>query len=186
MALALSSPSLIDNIVSVDNAPVDARLGSDFGRYIQGMKKIDDSGVTRQAEADKILETYEKSLTIRQFLLGNLHRPDPQSNVQKFKVPLSIIAKSLDHLGDFPFRNPQDVRFLKPTLFVRGTKSKYVPDEVIPVIGQFFPKFELVDVEAGHWLISENPEAFRQGKASTFFPFVSILAWEVNYANKLP
>jgi hypothetical protein len=41
-----------------------------------------------------------------------------------------------------------------------------VPDEVIPAIGQFFPRFELVDIDAGHWLISENPEAFRQGMFS--------------------
>jgi hypothetical protein len=35
---------------------------------------------------------------------------------------------------------------------------------VIPIIGQFFPKFELADVEAGHWVISENPEGFRDGE----------------------
>lgn len=58
------------------------------------------------------------------------------------------------------------MRFLKPALFIRGTKSKYVPDEVIPLIGQFFPMFEMVDAEAGHWVISENPEAFRQGESS--------------------
>jgi len=48
---------------------------------------------------------------------------------------------------------------------VRGTQSKYVPDEALPIIGQFFPRFELADVNAGHWLISEQPEAFRQGKS---------------------
>ena len=60
MTLALHEPDLIANLISVDNAPVDARIDSDFGRYIQGMKKIDEAGVTRQAEADKILEPYEK------------------------------------------------------------------------------------------------------------------------------
>ena len=59
MALALHEPSLIANIVAVDNAPIDARLGSDFSRYIQGMQKIDEANVTRQAEADKILQPYE-------------------------------------------------------------------------------------------------------------------------------
>lgn len=162
MALALHSPSLIANLVSVDNAPLDARLESDFARYIRGMKAIDSADVTRQAEADKILAPYEDSLTIRHFLLGNLHRPDPESKVQKFRVPLAVLAKSLDNLGDFPYKDPTQVRFEKPALFIRGTKSKYVPDEVIPVIGQFFPRFELVDVDAGHWLISENPEAFRK------------------------
>jgi len=163
MALALHEPDLIANIVAVDNAPIDARLESDFARYIQGMKKIDSADVTRQAEADKIFEPYEESLAIRQFLLGNLHRPEG-SKAQKFRVPLSILAKSLDHLGDFPFKDPSEVRFSKPALFIRGTRSKYVPDEVIPIIGQFFPRFQLADVDAGHWLISENPEAFRQGK----------------------
>lgn len=79
-------------------------------------------------------------------------------------MPLHILAKSLDHLGDFPFKNPSEVRFVKPALFVRGTLSKYVPDEVIPLIGQFFPMFELVDIDAGHWVISEKPEEFRQGE----------------------
>lgn len=168
MTLALREPSLIANIISVDNAPIDARLESDFARYIRGMKKIDEADVTRQAEADKILQPYEESLTIRHFLLGNLHRPSPDSKTQKFRVPLPILAKALDNLGDFPFKNPDEVRFEKPALFVRGTRSKYVPDEVIPVIGQFFPRFELVDVEAGHWLISEKPEAFREGMYSPF------------------
>jgi len=52
-------------------------------------------------------------------------------------------------------------------LFIRGTQSKYVPDEVLPLIGQFFPRFRLVDVDAGHWLISEQPEAFRRGEHFT-------------------
>lgn len=167
LALALHEPDLVADLVAVDNAPVDVRLGSDFARYIQAMKKIDAADVTRQAEADKILEPYEKSLAVRQFLLGNLHRSaDGDGKTQKFRVPLPILAKALDHLGDFPFKDPGEVRFLKPALFVRGTKSKYVPDEVIPLIGQFFPKFELVDIDAGHWVISENPEAFRQGEPS--------------------
>lgn len=60
MAVALQDPSSIANIISVDNAPIDARIESDFARYIQGMKKIDAAGITRQSEADKILEPYEK------------------------------------------------------------------------------------------------------------------------------
>ncbi len=166
MTLALSEPDLVANLISVDNAPIDARLESEFARYVRGMKKIDGSDVKRLAEADKILEPYEQSLTIRQFLLGNLYRPEG-SSVQKFRVPLDILGKALDHLGDFPFKDPTAVRFEKPALFIRGTKSKYVPDEVIPAIGQFFPRFELVDIEAGHWVISENPEEFRQGERDT-------------------
>lgn len=162
MTLALQSPDSIDNIVSVDNAPVDAALLSSFGKYVQGMKKIEAAGVTKQAEADAILKPYEDSLVIRQFLLGNLHRPTGETK-QKFKVPLHIIGQSLDNLGDFPFKDPDAVRFNKPTLFVRGTQSKYVPDETIPIIGRFFPRFRMVDIDCGHWVTSEKPEEFRQG-----------------------
>ena len=204
MTLALAEPSLVADLVSVDNAPVDVRLASDFGKYVQGMKKIDEAGVKRQAEADKILAPYEEvsktaklapapnslpkasslslvrgirnspavyytlqSLPIRQFLLGNLFRPEG-STMQKFRVPLDILGKALNHLGDFPFKDPNVVRYEKPALFVRGTKSKYVPDEVLPAIGQFFPRFELADIDAGHWVISEKPEDFRQGKIIPF------------------
>lgn len=163
MALALRSPELVADIVAVDNAPVDVTLSRDFAEYVRGMKKINDANVTRQAEADKILSEYEESLAIRQFLLGNMYQPAGEK-FRKFRIPLDILGKSLDNLGDFPYKDPNEIRFEKPALFVRGTKSKYVPDELIPLIGQFFPKFRLVDVDAGHWLISEQPEAFRQGK----------------------
>lgn len=107
-----------------------------------------------------------QSLPVRQFLLGNLHR---QGGAQKFKVPLKILANTLDNLGDFPYKHPSEVRFLKPALFIRGTRSKYVPDEAIPLIGQFFPMFEMADIDAGHWVISEQPEAFRKGMCRTSF-----------------
>ena len=35
---------------------------------------------------------------------------------------------------------------------------------MLPVVGRFFPKFELVDIDGGHWVISEKPEEFRRGE----------------------
>ena len=66
-------------------------------------------------------------------------------------------------MGDFPFRNPDEARFEKPTLFIRGTESSYVADDVLPLIGKFFPRFQLRDIASGHWVISEKPEEFRTG-----------------------
>ncbi|KAI0503275.1 alpha beta hydrolase fold family [Xylaria bambusicola] len=164
MTLALDQPSLISDIVSVDNAPIDATLSRNFATYIRGMRQIEEAAVARQSEADSILTSYESDINIRQFLLGNTHRvphpEDQKKNAIKFRIPLDTLAKNLDNLGDFPFRNPDEVRFEKPALFVRGTQSKYVPDEAIPIIGRFFPRFELVDIDAGHWVISEKPAEF--------------------------
>uniref|UniRef100_A0A8H7NH02 AB hydrolase-1 domain-containing protein n=1 Tax=Bionectria ochroleuca TaxID=29856 RepID=A0A8H7NH02_BIOOC len=80
MTLALGSPDLVANIASVDNAPSDKSLGKGFADYVRGMKQIDASNCKRQAEADEILKQYEESITIRQFLLGNLYRPQARTS----------------------------------------------------------------------------------------------------------
>ena len=93
--------------------------------------------------------------------MTNLVKP-PNQNHYSWRVPINYLASSLDDMSDFPFKNPDELRFEKPTLMVRGTKSHYVPDETLPIIGRFFPRFELAEIEAGHWVISENAEEFRK------------------------
>ena len=162
MAVALRKRVPIGALISVDNAPVDAALKSDFGKYVRGMHKIEEAGVKKQSEADAILQEYEEALPIRQFLLTNLMRME--DGTQKFKIPIKYLASALDNMADFPFTDPEQARFEGPTLFVRGTKSHYVADEMLPTIGRFFPRFQLADVESGHWVISEKPEEFRKGE----------------------
>lgn len=94
-----------------------------------------------------------QEMLIRQFLLTNLIRSTSDSATTpslKFRIPVKILARALDDMAGFPF-HPDKARFDKPALFIRGTKSHYVPDEVIPLIGRFFPYFQLRDIEAGHW-----------------------------------
>lgn len=67
-------------------------------------------------------------------------------------------------MGDFPFKDPDELRYDGPTLFIRGSKSHYVADDVLPLIGRFFPRFELRDIESGHWVISERSQDFRKGR----------------------
>ena len=78
-------------------------------------------------------------------------------------------------MGDFPYRDPEEARYDGPALFIRGTQSHYVADEVLPVIGRFFPRFELQNIDCGHWVISEQPERFRQGKTGSFVSWISEL-----------
>lgn len=159
MTMALRNPDCCANIIPVDNAPVDAALSSDFPKYAEGMQAVERAQPKSQKEADKILQPYADSLPVRQFLLTNMMRPEPSAAL-KFRIPLNILSKSLDNMADFPFTNPEDTSFNKRALFIRGTKSHYVSDETLPIIGRFFPRFELVDIDAGHWVISEKPEEF--------------------------
>jgi hypothetical protein len=65
MTVALNSPSLISALVPVDNAPVNAPLKGDFGKYVQGMQHIEAQNVAKLSDADKILNDYEEvSITI--------------------------------------------------------------------------------------------------------------------------
>jgi len=161
MVAALRAPAKVANLIPVDNAPVDALLKSDFHKYIRGMRRILDANVSKQSEADEILKEYEEAVPIRQFLLTNLTK-DPKTQKLICRVPLKTLSNALDNMGDFPIKYPERFRYKGRTLIVRGTKSHYVADDVLPLIGDFFPAFQLVDIESGHWVISEQPEAFRK------------------------
>ncbi|KAL8791414.1 MAG: hypothetical protein Q9213_000030 [Squamulea squamosa] len=161
MTVALRSSGLLSALIPVDNAPVDAMLRSDFGKYLEGMREIESAGIKRQVEADHILSKYEDKLAIRQFLMTNLVK-SPDSNFLRLRIPVQTLASSLGNMGDFPFKDPTEACYKGPTLFIRGTQSRYVADDVFPVIGQFFPKFVVHDIDCGHWVISERPELFRQ------------------------
>jgi pimeloyl-ACP methyl ester carboxylesterase len=163
MAVALRKRVPISNLIPIDNSPVDAALKSDFGKYVDGMRAIEAAKPSKQSDADAILKPYENALPIRQFLLTNLVRSADNAHLQ-WRIPLKILAGALDNMADFPFKDPDEARFEGPTLVVRGTKSHYVADEMLPVIGRFFPRFELADVECGHWVVSEKPEEFRRGE----------------------
>ena len=107
---------------------------------------------------------------MRQFLLTNLVRT-PGSKTMHWRIPVPTLTAALGSLGDFPFKDPGAARYEGSTLFVRGTKSNYVPDDVLPLIGTFFPRFELHSIDAGHWVMSERPEELRQGKCR-YFPTI--------------
>lgn len=68
MAVALQSPERVSGLISVDNAPVNAALKSDFPKYVRGMQHVEQAKVSKQSDANKILEEYEevrRKLTIR-------------------------------------------------------------------------------------------------------------------------
>lgn len=60
MTVALRSPALVGSLISIDNAPVDAALKSDFAKYVRGMRQVEEQGVKKQSEADAILKDYEE------------------------------------------------------------------------------------------------------------------------------
>lgn len=60
MTMALRTPERVSGLISVDNAPVNATLKSDFPKYVRGMQHVENEKVKKQSEANKILEAYEE------------------------------------------------------------------------------------------------------------------------------
>ena len=61
---------------------------------------------------------------IRQFLLTNLE-PGSARKPQGFRIPLDLLDKGIDGIGDFPY-DADSHTWNGKTLFVKGAKSKYV------------------------------------------------------------
>lgn len=60
MVVALRSSTSIGALIPVDNAPVDATLKSDFSKYVQGLRNVEETRVAKSIEADDILRKYEE------------------------------------------------------------------------------------------------------------------------------
>lgn len=163
MASALRRPELPKMVISVDNAPITlANSDSIFTKYILAFQRaLDLRKVTDIKEVDAELARVEPNKFIRQFLLTNMNRSKNGEPITA-KIPLNTINDALiaGLIASWPYDSNISRWSKGPALFIRGTESSYVPDEAIPEIGRFFPHFEVKDVKAGHWLISENPNDF--------------------------
>lgn len=148
MSTALESPELVSKLVVVDMPPVPIKLGRSFRKYVQAMKEIEESKVSKQSEADAILAQYEKDQGIRMFLLTNMKRSS--EGVQKFRVPYQILGDSLENISDFSATGQYD----RPTLFIAGGSSPYSTPfiEQKKEIENLFPNSTLEIIEkTGHW-----------------------------------
>ncbi|KAI9276192.1 Alpha/Beta hydrolase protein [Sporodiniella umbellata] len=156
MKTALESSEIVSKLVVIDMPPVSLKLGRSFRKYIQAMKEIEESQVTKQSEANTILAKYEPDQGIRMFLLTNLKRSS--DGIQRFRVPYQILGDSLENIGDFSAMGQYD----RPTLFIAGGNSPYSTPflEQKEEIEKLFPNSSLEIVEkTGHWVHAEKPDA---------------------------
>ncbi len=162
MSVCLRKPKLCSLLIPVDNAPVDFTAGatgfSKFGIYVRQLQRIEaNRSLKSLRECDRILAEVESNKVIRQFLLMNM-KPSKEGGY-RCVVALDVLAKTLDNVSAWPF-NCDYTRWSGPALFIRGKNSPYVADNFLTSIAKFFPRFEVYDVDAGHWLISEKPQEF--------------------------
>ncbi|KAJ3019290.1 hypothetical protein HKX48_002235 [Thoreauomyces humboldtii] len=148
-ALKEEARERLENLVVVDMSPAAQNLASEFGSYIQAMKRVLDVGVTTKDQADGILAQSIDSLSLRQFILTNL-RKVPGDSQMSFRINLPVLEESLNGLWKFPVKEGQ-AQYDGPTLFIGGKKANYITEKTKPVIRRYFPKAIIEELDAGHW-----------------------------------
>lgn len=153
MNFALAYPEKLSKLIVVDISPRPYNL--EHYVIIDGLKAVDINNITSRNEADEQLSNYVPEADVRQFLLKNLQRK--AEGGFSWKINLPVIDKNLSNIGlDLQYQGTFD----KPTLFIRGGKSRYVRDQDMARIQEVFPAAKLETLDTGHWVQAEKPKEF--------------------------
>lgn len=156
MNFALRYPEKVSKLIIVDIAPRPYPVHHQD--IINGLNAINISNITSRTEAETALAPYIPEAETRLFLLKNLYRRE--DNSFGWRMNLAAIEHNIEEVGQ---ETTSDVSFTKPTLFIKGEKSRYIQDKDIPAIQNLFPQVKIETVpNAGHWVHAEAPEKFYQ------------------------
>lgn len=158
MTLALAAPELVDRLVVVDISPTGSSAVSEFAHYLDALARIDLAALRSHGDADRALAQDVPQPYLRGFLLQNLRR-DRDSKTFAWQPNLHLLRRDLATItGDIPHGGRC---FDGPVLWMAGERSDYVTDEQAPVMRELFPRTLQVTIkDAGHWVHSQQPEAF--------------------------
>ena len=161
---ALLYPERVDKLIVVDIAPKSYKAHHD--QVFEALTSLDLNSFSYRKDIDNALSLKIPEKLVRQFLMKNLTRDD--FGVFRWKMNLEVIEKNYAQINE---ELPRDKRFNKPTLFIRGADSDYIQIDDLPLIGQLFPKAEIITVkDAGHWVQVDAQEEF-SGSVLDFLSF---------------
>lgn len=169
MMFASDYPELVTNLIVADIAPKNYNSeNQQFKSVLQHelilglMEELNLVAITSRKEIDHFLSEKLSSITLRQFLIKNIHRNKEgyfewKINVQVLKNALHSISSEVNSEW-FDARKPI---FNYRVTFIRGLNSDYISDQDFTAIRDIYPEARLIDIpNAGHWLHAEQPEKF--------------------------
>ncbi len=155
MTLALHHPDLVDRLVVVDISPTPSGGTGEFEHLLDSLAGVDLSTLSRRSDAGDRLAPAIANTTVRGFLLQNLRQHDGSFG---WLANLDVLRRDLPVIGDFP---ETDATFDRPALWIAGETSDYVRPDHDAAMRRLFPRTTLVTIKsAGHWVHSEQPQAF--------------------------
>ena len=153
MKLALENPDMVDKLIVVDIGPQTYPSGHD--EIFDAMLALDLGVAEDRKSIQEALNEKIEDIGIVQFILKNIVY-DKKMDRYSWRMNLETIHQYYDNIlaGIQP-----DLVFDKPTLFIRGGKSRYIRESDHDLIYRMFPKASIETVaEAGHWVHAERPD----------------------------
>lgn len=158
MQYALDHGSIPEKIIIADISPRAYHLRETHLDVMNAMMYVDFDTVHTRTEVEELISNTIQDKRIQLFILKNLYRV--HKNRFGWRLNIEALYANMDEItseikGIFPFS--------KPTLFIKGGLSDYIPDSDSGLIKSLFPNAEIETIEnAGHWLHADQPERFTE------------------------
>jgi esterase len=125
---------------------------------LKGLNALPLDSLSTRQEADQMLSGFVAEQGVRQFLLKNLYRDE--NNKFAWRLNLPVITEKIDDVGE---ALDEHVRIDKPTLFIKGSASRYIKEADEVLIRKIFSNVQIETIEgAGHWVQAEKPKEFAE------------------------
>lgn len=156
MQFAACYPQRLNQLIIEDISPI-----AYAPRHLEIFAALDNvplKQLASRSEADRLMQDAVPDLSVRQFLLKNLQRQPGGGFAWRFNLP--VLQKHYpDLIAALDISGPIEI----PTLFLRGSRSDYLPPALPMEKIRIFTEVELQTIEdAGHWVHAEQPQAFLQ------------------------
>ena len=154
MWAALAHPERVTRLVVADIAP--RSYPPHHLPILDALRSIDLTMHSSRTGIDRALAADIPEAGVRQFLLKNLASDGAGGYSWKMNLPAiyagyANVNTEIPHSRGFP----------KPTLFIRGGRSKYIEATDRPDIKRLFPASRIEELpNAGHWVHAEAPKPF--------------------------
>jgi esterase len=150
MQFAGDFPELLKKLIIVDISP--RYYAPHHQEILAGLQALEDENITSRGAAEDFLSKFIPDKGTRLFLLKNLYWKTKEKLSLRLNLP--VLANSANDIG---LALSENIRFDKPSLFIKGGKSGYITQEDVLLINKHFPNSKIETIPgAGHWVHAEK------------------------------